>query len=226
MGRPLRKAFGGVVYHVLNRANQKATMFSSRGDYEAFERGLAEAQTMVDMRVLSYCVMPNHWHLVLWPREDGDLSRFVGWLTLTHAQRYRVSKQTVGCGHLYQGRFKSFPTQHDWHLHRVCRYVEANAVAAGLVQQAEDWRWGSLWQRLHPQACGIRLWDDWPVSRPPTWLELVNSKMDAGHLCKLRCSISRGQPFGDPAWTEKTLRDHDLGSTLRSPGRPRAENGS
>src|SRR6266850_1096513 len=98
------------------------------------------------MRVLAYCVMPNHWHLVLWPRADGDFSHYVGWLTLTHTQRWHAYQHTVGTGHLYQGRFKSFPVQTDEHVLTVCRYVERNPVRAGLVPQAEHWRWGSLWQ--------------------------------------------------------------------------------
>ncbi|MEO6112095.1 MAG: transposase, partial [Nitrospiraceae bacterium] len=84
MGRPLRAAPGGLVYHVLNRANGRQALFDDDGDYAAFERVLSEAQKRIAMRLLAYCVMPNHWHLVLWPHRDGDLSRFISWLTLTH----------------------------------------------------------------------------------------------------------------------------------------------
>ena len=89
-----------MVFHVLNRANARATIFEKPEDYAAFERVLKEALDRVDMRVLSYCLMPNHWHLVLWPRRDGDLSRFMGWLTLTHTQRWHAHHHTVGTGHL------------------------------------------------------------------------------------------------------------------------------
>ena len=88
MGRPLRITAGGLVYHVLNRANARMRIFDKGQDYEAFERILDEAVEHVKMRLLAYCVMPNHWHLVVWPRRDGDLSAFVGWLTLTHTQRW------------------------------------------------------------------------------------------------------------------------------------------
>lgn len=128
MGRPLRAAPGGLVYHVLNRANGRQALFDDDGDYAAFERVLSEAQKRIAMRLLAYCVMPNHWHLVLWPHRDGDLSRFISWLTLTHTQRWHAYRQTVGTGHLYQGRFKSFVVQTDEHLMTVCRYyVERNA---------------------------------------------------------------------------------------------------
>ena len=76
-----------MIYHVWNRDNGRQVIFEKTGDYDAFELVLAEAHTQVPMRTLAYCVMPTHWHLVLWPRRDGDLSRFMAWLALTHAPR-------------------------------------------------------------------------------------------------------------------------------------------
>src|SRR5580700_182214 len=146
MGRPLRAVQGGLVDHTLNRANARLAIFADEGDFAAFERALAEAVTRYDMRLLAYCVMPNHFHLVVWPRGDGDLSHFMQWLTLTHTQRWHAHHHTAGCGHLYQGRFKSFPVQSDEHFLTVCRYVERNALRAGLAAPAESWRWGSLWR--------------------------------------------------------------------------------
>ena len=143
MGRPLRAAPGGTVYHVLNRANARMTLFEDDGDYLAFQRVLAQACDRVGMRLLAYCVMPNHWHLVVWPRGDGDLSRFMNWLTLTHTQRWHRHRNSVGNGHVYQGRFKSFPIETSEYLLTVCRYVERNPVRAGLVTRAEQWPWSS-----------------------------------------------------------------------------------
>jgi putative transposase len=147
MGRALRAVAGGYVYHVLNRANARMRIFDKPKDYEAFENILTEAVERVKMRVLAYCVMPNHWHLVLWPREDGDLSTFVGWVTLTHTQRWHAHRHSVGSGHVYQGRFKSFLVESDEYLWAVCRYVERNALRAGLSRRAQEWRWSSLWRR-------------------------------------------------------------------------------
>ena len=127
-----------MVFHVLNRANARATIFEKPEDYAAFERVLREAVDRVEMRVLAYCLMPNHWHLVLWPRRDGDLSKFMGWLTLTHTQRWHAHHRTVGTGHLYQGRYKSFPVQDDEHFLTVCRYVERNGLRANLAPRADE----------------------------------------------------------------------------------------
>jgi putative transposase len=140
MGRPLRAAQGGLVYHTLNRANARLTIFDDDGDFAAFEGILADAVTRYAMRLLAYCVMPNHFHLMLWPGGDGDLSRFMQWLTLTHIQRWHTHRHSTGSGHLYQGRFKSFHVQSDDHFLTVCRYVERNALRAKLVPQSEDWR--------------------------------------------------------------------------------------
>src|ERR1700722_12938967 len=150
MGRRVRRAFGGELYHALNRAAARYRMLRTEKDFAAMERVLEEALERVPTRLLSYCLMRTHWHLVLWPREDGELSTFMNWLTLTHTQRWRHAHHTVGYGSLYQGRFKSFPIQRDQHLLSVCRYVERNPLRAGAVERAEDWRWSSLWHRQNP----------------------------------------------------------------------------
>ena len=152
MGRPHRAAEPGYVYHVLNRANARMTIFRKDADYEAFETVLAEAVERTQTRLLAYCLMPNHWHLLVWPQLQGELSQFVGWLTLTHTQRWHAHRKSIGSGHVYQGRFKSFPVQEDEHFYTVARYVERNAQRAKLVRRAEDWRWGSLHRWLRGSA--------------------------------------------------------------------------
>src|SRR6516164_7839719 len=114
----------GYVYHLLNRAVGRATLFAKPADYAAFEKVLRQAHERLRMRLLAYVLMPNHWHLVLWPQRDGELSDFGHWLTLTHTQRWHAHYHDVGAGHLYQGRFKSFPVCADEHLLQVYRYVE------------------------------------------------------------------------------------------------------
>lgn len=220
MPRPTRDAPGGLVYHVLNRANGRHKIFQGAGDYRAFERALAEAQERVPMRILAWCLMPNHWHLLLWPEGDQDLSNYMRLVTLTHTQRWHAFRHSAGTGHLYQGRFKSFVVQNDSHFLAACRYVEANALRANLVPRAETWPWCSL--SLESQrASGERpRRHEWPVERPQDWTEYVNEVPNPADLDVLRRSAQRGTPFGEASWTEQMARRLNLQSTLRPRGRP------
>ncbi len=149
MPRRARHAAGGLIYNVINRRvlNRRVgreTLFENTADYAAFERVLTEAVARTGVRLCAYCVMPNHWHLLLWPRGDGELSEMVRLFTLTHTQRYHAAHATADSGPLYQGRFKSFSVQSDDHFLTVARYVERNALRANLVRRAENWRWSSV----------------------------------------------------------------------------------
>src|SRR6516225_8574566 len=222
MGRPLRTSLGGYVYHVLNRGNGRRKIFYKDRDYDAFERILDEALEHVPgMRLLAYVLMPNHWHLVLWPRHDGELSDFGHWLTLTHTQRWHAHFRDVGAGHLYQGRFKSFPIEEDEHFLQVCRYVERNALRAGLVKRAEAWRWSSLWQRQHKEQLPRWILSTWPVAEPESWVKEVNRVQTDAELEALRRSVQRGRPYGEESWSKRVAQRMGLESTLRPRGRPR-----
>jgi putative transposase len=221
MPRPLRATEGGLVYHTLNRANAGILIFAHDADYVAFESVLAEAIQRHEMRLMAYCLMPTHFHLVVWPREDGDLSRFMGWLTLTHAQRWHAQHGTVGMGHLYQGRFKSFPVQADDHFLTVCRYVERNPLRANLVSRARDWRWGSLSIRVARDLEERPTLAPWPIERPRDWTARVNRPFGPAEEEAVQRSIRRGQPFGSEPWQVKTSARLGLESTVRARGRPR-----
>jgi putative transposase len=223
MGRPLRAAAGGFIYHVLNRANAGSPIFEKPGDYEAFERVLHDAHIRVPMRTLAYCLMPNHWHLVLWPRKDGDLSAFVGWLTLTHTQRWHAQRESAGTGHLYQGRFKSFPIQNNEHCLMVCRYVERNARRANLAERAERWRWSSLWRRLNDDTGDLVPFSDWPLRCPRNWVAWVNEPQSELELDAIRRCVRRGCPFGDERWVKRSATRLGLEATLRPRGRPKKD---
>lgn len=133
MPRPPRADEAGGIYHALNRGNARNTIFHKDGDYDAFERILAEGLDRYDVELFCYQLMPNHWHLLIRPLIDGEMSRFMRWITATHTMRYHAHYHSSGEGHVYQGRFKSFPIQDDDHFHTVCRYVERNALRANLV---------------------------------------------------------------------------------------------
>jgi putative transposase len=230
MPRPLRRCPGGLVYHVLNRAVGRRQIFFKEGDYAAFERVLAEALIRTPgMELFTYCLMPNHWHLVLRPAGDDEVSEFMRWLTLTHAQRWHAHYHTSGTGHLYQGRFKSFPCESDdRHFLALCRYVERNAARARLVERAELWRWCGLWRRVYGEAgdgaasgsAELPALAAWPVEPPVDWLALVNRPQSIEEEEQLRTAMRRGRPVGSAdyaAWTTEAL---GLASTHRPRGRP------
>jgi REP-associated tyrosine transposase len=224
MARHTRQAAGGYVYHVMNRGNCRMEIFQKPADFAAFIALLEEARRRIGMRILGYCLMHNHWHLVLWPRDDGDLSKFMAWLSSTHVRRWRAHRSNVGEGHLYQGRFKSFLIERDDHLLTVLRYVEANPLRAGIVRRAEQWPWSSLGGAAAMNGVRVDL-TSWPVDRPQNWLEIVNEPVGSDALSTLHTSIARGRPFGAETWVRHLAQRLGLQSTLRDPWRPKATAG-
>jgi len=221
MPRRPRVAPGGLVYHVLNRSVGRMVMFRRDGDFEAFGRVMREAHERHPIRILAYCLMPTHWHFVVWPGEDGEVTNFFRWLAHAHAMRWRVSHHTVGYGHLYQGRFKSFPVQRGEHFLTLCRYVERNPVAANRVKMAEDWPWSSLWVRLHGTDEQKAILSPWPVDRPEQWIEHVNRPLKESEVEKIKQSLDRGRPLGGERWISQTVGRLGLEHTVRREGRPK-----
>jgi len=219
MPRRARQAPGGLVYHVLNRAVGRMKLFTKDADYHAFERVLAQAhQRTPDIRILSYTLMPNHWHFVLWPKADGELSRFMFWLTMTHTQRWRHARKLVGLGPLYQGRFKAFPIERDDHLATVIRYVERNPLRANLVKRAQDWPHASLAARLADNDERQTFLHPWPIDTPADYLQWVNQPQTQAELTALQTSVRRSRPFGSPAWQQRTITRLGLESSIRPKG--------
>jgi putative transposase len=223
MPRRAQVAVGGFVYHVLNRGAKRTRLFFCDDDYAAFEMILLAAQCRFEMGVLAYCLMPNHWHFLLRPRSTRQLSEFMHWLTMTHVRRWQTFHQTIGTGAVYQGRYKAIPVQTEKYFLNVCRYVERNAARAGLVRQAQEWRWSSLWRREHG---AIECLEPWPVAVPANWRDLVNGVEDGTTLVPIRAAITRGSPLGDPGWAAQAADVLGLKSTLRSPGRPKKAPGA
>ncbi len=210
-----------MVYHCLNRANARAQIFDNDKDYKLFEDILEEAKEKFDMRILAYCLMPNHWHLVLYPRKDNDLALFMRWITLTHTQRWHSAHKTVGQGHLYQGRYKSFVCQEDGHFLTLVRYVERNAKKANLVKQAENWQWSSVWRREKGTVKHKKLLSPWPVPKPRDYLEWLNEAQSQEEEEALERSELKSSPYGDETWSTKTAAKLGQESTMRERGRPR-----
>ena len=222
MPRRARISTGGLAYHILNRRVGRLALFDKPADYMAFEKILNEAHERTGIRIAAYCLMPNHWHLLLWPRDDGELSEVMRWITVTHTQRWHAHRQSFGSGPVYQGRFKSFPVQTDEHFLTVARYVERNAVRAKLVKRAEQWQWSSLWRWAQGDPKLLAFLSDWPVKRPRQWVGWVNRPETASELEDLRCSAQRGRPFGSEGWVVRIAKRLSLESTLRPRGRPKA----
>ena len=148
------------------------------------------------------------------------------WLTLTHTQRWHAHHRTAGTGHVYQGRFKSFPVQSDEHFLTVCRYVERNALRANLVNRAEDWNWSSLSARRTKHNKERPALTPWSIERPRDWTARVNRPFGREEEEAVRQSIQRGQPFGSESWQKSVAARFGLESVFRPQGRPRKGNGS
>ena len=194
-------------------------IFHKAADYEAFDRVLAEGLERYAVQLLTYCLMPNHWHLVVRPRSDDALGRWLGWVGVTHVRRYHEHYHSRGGGHLYQGRFKSFPVAEDDYFLALCRYVEGNALRAGLVARAEQWQWSGLWRRVKgadelPLAA-------WPLQRPRDWVARVNRGLNDEQAQEIRTCVERGRPLGPQSWVRRTAARLGLEFTLRGAGRPR-----
>ena len=219
MPRTSRAAVGGIVYHALNRGNGRADIFRKASDFDAFVELMIEAKRRAGIELFGFCLMPNHWHLVLRPRGDRDLAAYMSWLTNTHVKRYRAHYSRTS-GHLYQGRYKSFPVQEDAYLLTLLRYVEANPLRAKLVERAEAWRWSSL-------GCGNQistdLLDDWPVERPRNWKAIVNEPSSTADQNRVKVSIERDRPLGSDPWTRQIVRRMGLQYTLNPRGRPKKQ---
>ncbi len=206
---------------MLNRAVARLAIFEKPEDYTAFMRVLDETWQLVPLPIYAMVAMPNHWHFVVRPTADDQVSDFFRRLTVMHTMRWHAHYKTGGTGHLYQGRFKSFPIQSDEHLLTVIRYVERNPLRAQFTPLAEDWLWGSAHARQ--PAAGECRWlaipDDPPL--PRTWRSWVNRPETDAEVKAVRTCIRRGLPFGDDRWVKSSAVRLGLECTTRPRGRPR-----
>lgn len=200
MARPHRITPPGVAFHVLNRGNERRRLFKELRDYAKFVDLLAASRERFAVGYLAYCVMPNHWHLIMVGSTDQAISEALQWVTCSHACDLRRKEGTVGQGHVYQSRFHSFPIGSKRHLLNVIRYVEANALRASLVERAEDWRWGSLWDR---PRMSTTILDALPWQLPDDWPDIVNTPVSPRLMQRLQQCVQDGRPFGPAKWVER-----------------------
>ena len=172
MARVRRSIESNVVYHIFNRRTDKQCLFSSNGAYDQFVDLLAAGRDKYPVRHHAFCLMKTHWHLALSTDDAGAIPRYLRWLSTTHAVRFRFRTDTRGNGHVYQDRYRSVPVEGSIHYATLVRYIESNALTAGLVSRAEDWRWSSLKERLSGRT---RIIEPGPWTLPATWPAIVNA---------------------------------------------------
>jgi len=217
MPRIARGLVDGFVYHILNRGNGKQQVFHRNQDYEAFTNLMREVKDRYPVKVFAYCLMPNHFHMILMPVHAEKLSKWMQWLMTSHVRYHHRHYKTSG--HIWQGRFKSFIIQKDNYLLTALRYVEGNPVRAGLVSSARNWLWSS-----HVERIGIefhQIVDKIPIELPQKWGRYVDEPLTDKELEKLHRSVNRQSPFGDTEWQGQVCRSFGLEHTIRPRGRPR-----
>lgn len=184
MSRPRPQFPSNTVLHIVNRGNERRELFAGADDYRRFLRLLDNTLQWLQIRLLAYALMPNHWHLVAWPASAAELSQFMHRLCWRHAADLRTRTATVGNGHVYQGRYRAFAIRSSLHYFNVMRYVEANPLRANLVSRAENWEWSSLHERLREP----RLICDGPERLPDLeqWIDAVNRPMTPEEVAQAR----------------------------------------
>jgi len=216
MPRIARGLVDHAVYHVLNRGNAREVVFAQASDYDSFLRLLCRAKQRHPLDLFAYCLMPNHFHLIVRPICGSDLSRFMQWLLTSHVRQHHQKNGTSG--HVWQGRFKSFLIQEDSHLLVAMRYVERNPVRAKLVNSAADWTWSS-----HRESIGVdkrQRIEVSPVSLPSDWTDYVDQPLMDAELESIRRSVNRQAPYGSSDWRVHVCQRYGLQSTIHR-GRPR-----
>ncbi len=223
MPRTARASCADVCYHVVSRGNARQTVFQDAGDYDAFTELLRRGCETRPLQLLAWCLMPNHFHIVVRPGQDRELGTWMHWLLTSHVGYHRRRHSTTG--RIWQGRFKAFPIQADTHLLTVLRYVERNPVRAGLAQHAAEWKWSSMRARDpesgEPVVRGGTLAPS-PVELPRPWTEWVSRPLTPAELLSVRQSAQRERPYGDLPWCERTAERLDMWFAFNSRGRPRS----
>jgi putative transposase len=216
MPRIARGLADGHYYHIINRGNGRQEVFHKSEDYVAFFELLKEAVERHSVGVYAWCLMPNHFHLLVKPERAECLSAWMQWLMTSHVRRYHRHYKTSG--HVWQGRYKSFIIQEDTHLITVARYIEGNPVRSGLATCAAEWQWSSHSNRTGGEPGFIK---ELPLPLPQGWAEYVDIPMTESELERMRKSVNRQSPFGSPGWQGEVTEMLGLSATINPRGRPR-----
>jgi putative transposase len=228
MGRLPRAIDDGLVYHALNRGNNRQEIFSDDGDRQSFLEALDRTRSRYPFRLLGYCLMSNHFHLLVRPDAGQSISRILQSLTVAHTWQYH--KRHGSSGHVWQGRFKSPVIQDDEHLLMVLRYIEANPLRAGLVTDLGDYPWSSYphhgMGRDDPLLSPFPQWEQLgrtEGARRRRWRAKLCAAQRQGELTAIRDSLRSGRPLGEPAWVERIAKRLHIDLQPRPRGRPRKD---
>jgi len=228
MGRLPRTIDEGLVYHALNRGNNRADVFQDDADRLAFLQALAKTKERYPFRLLGYCLMTNHFHLLLQPESGQSISRILQSLTVAHTWRYHKRHRTSG--HVWQGRFKSPVVQDDAHLLVVLRYIEANPLRAKMVADPDVYRWSSFpahgLGRDDPLVNAFPEWEGLgrtEAERRRRWRARVCAAQNEAELMTVRGSLRSGRPFATSEWTGQMAERLNIELIPRPRGRPRKE---
>ena len=225
MPRSPRLIADGLVYHALNRGNNRAPVFFQAADFVQFLDALGQTQQRYPFRLYAYCLLHNHFHLVLEPAAGQNISRILQSLTVAHTWHYHQAQATSG--HVWQGRFKSPAIASDEHLLTVMRYVESNPLRAGVVTDLADYPWSSY--PAHGLGKHLPLVEEAPVwrslgrteaARQAYWRSWLHTPLTEKELAGVRQSVTSGRPYGGAAWVEQIGRRLGLNLTPRRRGRP------
>ena len=215
MPRIARGETAGGIYHIINRGNMKMQVFDNKEDYEYFLELLEIGTKREKVEIHAYCLMPNHFHLLLVPKEEKSLSRLMQWVMTSHVRYYHKKNKTSG--HIWKGRYKSFMVEKESYYLTLIRYIESNAHRTKLTQKAEEWKYGSLYERVTKKR---ELLNEPYVELYDEWVQYVNQPLKEGELEKIRNSVNRQAPLGQEQWQIETATKYGMLSTLRKRGRP------
>ncbi len=225
MGRLPRAIDERLIYHALNRGNNRVDVFTEDGDHEAFLEALKQTQVRYPFKLLGYCLMTNHFHLLLQPHPGQSISRILQSLTVAHTRRYHKNHRSSG--HVWQGRFKSPVIQDDEHLLVVLRYIEANPLRAAIVSNPGEYKWSSFQHhgmgRDDPLLSPFPEWEhlgSTPALRRRRWRDKVRASQKEAELAVIRTSLRTGRPLGETAWVERIAQRLRIDLQPHRRGRP------
>ena len=217
MPRIARGLADNQIYHIINRGNRRESVYHDKYDYERFLKLLFDSKEKYNIKIYAYCLMPNHFHLVIYTKYSESLSKAMHWISSSYVRYY--NKRYKISGHLWQGRYKSFIVQKESYLLTLLKYVEVNPKRAKIVKRCEDYKYSSAYNRIN--NIEDELINTPPIDLPVNWDKYINEEESKIDIDYIRNSIERQSPLGEELWQVNIAKKYGLESTLNSRGRPK-----